>query len=62
MDVNQKIKLLNAMDTISKYECEKALAFNFKANDINADWDLIQKCDDKISEAKEFIFDLVVNA
>ena len=62
MDVNQKIKLLNAMDTISKYECEKALAFNYKPNDIDADYDFIQECDDKIAEAKQFIFDSIVNA
>ena len=62
MNVTQKIKLLRAMDDISKYECEKALAFNFRANDMNADWDLIQKCDDKIAEAKEFIFDSIVDA
>ena len=62
MNVTQKIELLKAMDTISKYECEKALAFSYKPNDISADWDLIQECDDKISDAKQFIFDLVVNA
>ncbi len=61
MDVNQKIKLLKAMDDISKYECEKALAFNFKPNDINCNWDLIQDCEDKIHEAKQFIFDSIVN-
>ena len=62
MDVNQKIKLLKAMDDISKYTCERTLAFNYKPNDINADYDFIQECDDKIYEAKQFIFDSIVNA